>query len=155
MGDPYLSSDESLILSTYDIRINGISFDLMLTSRRLILIDNSVTPFHIRTIPLETIITAVAGIDVNGDPIITLSHMDLSGIGAPKPMDFIFTRKEGKQRATECNEWAATLSDHASEARNEALSAGTLPYDAVKVYPAADVSYLPDRDVQPKETGQG
>jgi len=133
MGNPYLSSDESLILSTHDILIDGVSLDLMLTSRRLILIDNSVTPFHIRTIPLENIITAVSGIDANGDPIITLSHMDFSGIGAPQPMDFIFIRQKGKQRATECNEWAATLSNHAAEARNDALAAGTLPYDPVKV----------------------
>ncbi|MFA4824745.1 MAG: hypothetical protein WC593_06255 [Methanoregula sp.] len=133
MGDPYLSSDESLILSTHNIRIDGVSLDLMLTSRRLILIDNSVIPFQLRTIPLEMIITVVSGMDVNGDPIITLSRMDPSGIGAPHPMDFIFTRQNGEKRVTECNEWAATLNNHAAEARNDASSAGTLPYDPLKV----------------------
>jgi hypothetical protein len=133
MDDPYLSSNESLILSTHNIHIEGASLDLMLTSRRLILIDNSVTPFQLRTIPLETIITVFAGMDVKGDPIFTLSHMDPSGTGAPHPMDFIFTRKKGEERATECNEWAATLSNYAAGARNEALSTGTLPYDPVKV----------------------
>ncbi|MDO9326011.1 MAG: hypothetical protein Q7T80_13760, partial [Methanoregula sp.] len=83
MGDPYLSSDESLILSTQGIRIDSASLDLMLTSRRLILIDNSVNPFQLRTLPLETIITVFAGRDVEGDPIITLSHMDPTGTGAP------------------------------------------------------------------------
>jgi hypothetical protein len=105
----------------------------MLTSRRLILIDNSVSPFKLRTIPLETIITVFAGMDVKGDPIITLSHMDTSGTGAPHPIDFIFHRQKGEQRTKECNEWAATLTKHAAEARDGALSAGTLPYDAVKV----------------------
>jgi len=105
----------------------------MLTSRRLILIDNSVNPFHLRTIPLESIITVFAGTDVKGDPIFTLSHMDPTGTGAPHPMDFIFTRQKGEQRAKECKEWASTLSNHASGARNGALSAGTLPYDPVKV----------------------
>lgn len=133
MGDPYLSSDESLILSTHGIRTGGASLDLMLTSRRLILIDNSVTPFQLRTIPLETIITVFAGTDAKGDPIITLSSMDITGTGAPHPMDFIFTRQKGEPRVKECNEWAATLDNQATRARNEALSAGTLPYDPVKV----------------------
>ena len=133
MGDPYLSSDESLILSTHNIRSDGVSLELMLTSRRLILIDNSVTPFQLHTIPLETIITVFAGTDVKGDPIITLSHMDPSGSGAPHPMDFIFIRQKGEQRVKECNEWAAILSNHATGARNGALSSGTLPYDPVKV----------------------
>jgi hypothetical protein len=133
MGNPYLSNDESLILSTHNIGINGVFLDMMLTSRRLILIDNSVNPFHLRTIPLETIITVVAGMDVKGDPIITMSYMDPSGSGAPHPMDFIFTRQKGEQRAKECNVWAVTLSNHATAARNEAFTAGTLPYDPVKV----------------------
>ena len=142
MGDPYLSSNESLILSTHDIRIDGVSLDLMLTSRRLILIDNSVTPFQLRTIPLETIITVVAGQDVKGDPIFTLSHMDPSGTGAPHPMDFIFTRKKGEQRVPECNEWAATLSNYADGARKGALSAGTLPYEPVKfIQPRMSATY--------------
>ncbi len=133
MDDPYLSSDESLILSTHNILIDGVSLDLMLTSRRLILIDNSVTPFLLRSIPLESIITVFAGTDVKGDPIFTVSHMDPSGTGAPLPVDFIFTRQKGGQRVNECNEWAATLSNYASGVRNEALSSGTLPYDPVKV----------------------
>ncbi len=142
MGDPYLSSDESLILSTHNIRIEGVSLDLMLTSRRLILIDNSVTPFKLRTIPLETIITVVAGMDVKGDPIITLSHMDPSGSGAPFPVDFIFTRQKGGPRVTECNEWAATLSRYAVGAREGARSTGTLPYDPVKaIQPRMSATY--------------
>ena len=143
MGDPYLSSDESLILSTHYILIDGVSLDLMLTSRRLILIDNSVNPFHLRTIPLDTIITVVAGMDVKGDPIITLSHMDPSGTGAPHPMDFVFTRQKGEQRVKECNYWATTLSSLAIGARNGALSAGTLPYDPVKtIQPRMSATYM-------------
>ena len=143
MGDPYLSSDESLILSTHNILIDGVSLDLMLTSRRLIIIDNSVNPFNLRTIPLDTIITVVAGMDGKGDPIITLSHMDPSGTGAPHPIDFVFTRQKGEQRAKECNDWAATLSNHASGARNGALSAGTLPYDPVKtIQPRMSATYM-------------
>ncbi|MDO9033662.1 MAG: hypothetical protein Q7U51_00460, partial [Methanoregula sp.] len=143
MSDPYLSKDESLILSTQNIRINGMSLDLMLTSRRLILIDNSVNPFHLRTIPLDSIITVVAGMDVKGDPVFTLSHMDPSGSGAPQPMDFIFVRQKGKPRTKECNEWAATLNIHAAEARNGALSSGTLPYDPVKtIEPRMSATYM-------------
>ncbi|MDP3396158.1 MAG: hypothetical protein Q8S57_05785 [Methanoregula sp.] len=143
MGDPYLSKDESLILSTQNIRIDGKSLDLMLTSRRLILIDNSVNPFHLRTIPLDSIITVVAGMDVKGEPVFTLSHMDPSGSGAPQPMDFIFVRQKGKSRSKECNEWAATLNIHAAGARNGALSSGTLPYDPVKtIQPRMSATYM-------------
>jgi hypothetical protein len=142
MDAPYLSSNESLILSTHNIRIDGVFLDLMLTSRRLILIDNSVTPFQLRTIPLETIITVFAGTDVKGDPIITLSHMDPSGTGAPHPMDFIFTRQKGELRTKECNEWAETLGNYAVNARDGALSAGTLPYDPVKaIQPRMSATY--------------
>jgi hypothetical protein len=143
MGDPYLSKDESLILSTQNIRIDGKSLDLMLTSRRLILIDNSVNPFHLRTIPLDSIITVVAGMDVKGEPVFTLSHMDPSGSGAPQPMDFIFVRQKGKSRSKECNEWAETLNIHAAGARNGALSSGTLPYDPVKtIQPRMSATYM-------------
>ena len=120
-----------------------MSLDLMLTSRRLILIDNSVNPFHLRTIPLDSIITVVAGMDVKGEPVFTLSHMDPSGSGAPQPMDFIFMRQKGKSRAKECNEWAATLNIHAAGARNGALSSGTLPYDPVKtIQPRMSATYM-------------
>ncbi|MEI8331819.1 MAG: hypothetical protein WCF90_09290, partial [Methanomicrobiales archaeon] len=133
MDDPYLSSDESLILSAHGIRIDGKSLDLMLTSRRLILIENFVTPFQLHTIPLETIITVFAGTDAKGEPIFTLSYMDITGSGAPQPMDIIFIRQKGEPRVKECNEWAETLSGQASRARDDALAAGTLPYDPVKV----------------------
>lgn len=115
----------------------------MLTSRRLILIDNSVNPFHLRTIPLDSIIAVVAGMDVKGDPVFTLSHMDPSGSGAPQPMDFIFLQQKGKPRAKECNEWATTLNIHAAGARNVALSSGTLPYDPVKtIQPRMSATYM-------------
>ena len=162
MGAPYLSSDESLILSTQNIRIDDRSLDLMLTSRRLILIDNSVNPFHLRTIPLNTIIAVVAGMDVKGDPVFTLSHMDPSGTGAPQPMDFIFVQQKGKPRAKECNEWATTLNIHAAGARNGALSAGTLPYDPVKtIQPRMSATYMietfsprkPVKEAYPERTG--
>jgi hypothetical protein len=143
MSMPYLSSDESLILSTQNIRIDNRSLDLMLTSRRLILIDNSVNPFHLRTIPLDSIIAVVAGMDVKGDPVFTLSHMDPSGSGAPQPMDFIFVQQKGKPRAKECNDWATTLNIHAAGARNVALSSGTLPYDPVKtIQPRMSATYM-------------
>ncbi len=162
MGDPYLSKDESLILSTQNIRIDGKSLDLMLTSRRLILIDNSVNPFHLRTIPLDSIITVIAGMDVKGEPVFTLSHMDPSGSGAPQPMDFIFVRQKGKSRSKECNEWAATLNIHAAGARNGALSSGTLPYDPVKtIQPRMSATYMietfsprkPVMEAYPERTG--
>ena len=142
MGDQHLSSDESIILSTHHILVDAVPLDLMLTSRRLIFIDNTVTPFHLETIPLETIITVVAGTVASGDPIITISSMDPSGTGAPQPKDIIFTLRKGEQRVRECNEWAARLSEHAVSAREKAISAGTLRYDLVKsIKPGMSATY--------------
>jgi len=60
-GSPYLESGESFILTTDRVRVNTVQYDLLLTTRYLILIDVRYAQFQPQMIPLLTIQSVKGG----------------------------------------------------------------------------------------------
>lgn len=72
-GGPYLESGESIVLTTDRVSVENITYDAMLTTRRLILIDSRYSRFEPRTLSLSTIHSVRSGKAATGEPVILLS----------------------------------------------------------------------------------
>ncbi len=60
-GGPYLESGESIILTTDRIRVNSVQYDMLLTTRNLILVDVGHTRFQPLMYPLLSILSVKGG----------------------------------------------------------------------------------------------
>ncbi len=57
MDSPYLESGESIVLTTDRVSVNSRQYDLLLTTKYLILIDIRYARFLPEKIPLQTVIS--------------------------------------------------------------------------------------------------
>jgi hypothetical protein len=57
MSNLYLDSTETIILTSPGVRFNAVLYDMMLTTRRLILVDSTYTRFEPQMIPFTTILS--------------------------------------------------------------------------------------------------
>lgn len=122
MSNPYLNSDETILLATHNVISRSVRSDVILTNQRLILSVSSHTQFRPKTIPLAVIQTVTKTETANGDPIITLSIATAEG--ATQPMDLEFSQKPREQRKQECDEWIKKLGEQTALAREEATEKG-------------------------------
>ena len=79
MGSPYLNSDESIILSTHNILIDAAVSEMILTNRRLLIVDSGNVRFQHKEMSfaaIETVTTMESG---SGDPAISLAVFAKSG----------------------------------------------------------------------------
>ncbi len=123
MANPYLKSGEFIVLTTGRLSINAIPFDAILTTERLILVDNRYGQYEPQAIPLSSILTVKAGKNARDDPVITITFFTKSGEPVQKPLDLVFTQQYGEQRDRECNEWVRKCIEHIVLARKEPDSA--------------------------------
>ncbi|MDD3137316.1 MAG: hypothetical protein PHF64_12535 [Methanoregula sp.] len=122
MGNPYLNSDETILLATHNVISSTVRSDVILTNQRLILSDSSHTQFRPRTLPLAVIQTVTRSETTNGEPIISLSIATAEG--ATQPMDLVFSQKPREQRKQESDEWMKKLGEQAAMARDDAAKKG-------------------------------
>ena len=73
MGYTDLYSDESVILETKNVKVKSISFDAILTTKRLLLVDNKKNVIPQQNIQLATIRNVETGENAIRDAIVTLS----------------------------------------------------------------------------------
>jgi hypothetical protein len=85
---------------------------MMLTSRRIILIESGNERFEPKMVPLLSIVSTSAGKVATGEPVITLSLTGTSNTGIPQPLNIIFSTQPGEQRKRERDEWLRKLVDH-------------------------------------------
>jgi hypothetical protein len=123
MGDPYVNSGESFIRTTGRVSVNFALYDMILTTRHLILVDNTYARFEPQMIPVLTILSVTAGKVATGEPVITLSFVMTGSTGTPVPMNLIFMQEPGEQRKRERDEWIKILIDHIVAARQQTVSA--------------------------------
>ncbi len=129
MDSPYLESGESIILTTDRVSINSLQYDLLLTSKYLILIDIRYARFQPKKIPLQAILSVKAGKIAPGDPVITLSFSDTSRTGGSDQMNLIFSRQPFEQRDRERDEWLKKLMHLVVAGRPEATGPAATPID--------------------------
>jgi len=107
MGYPELDHDESIILETRNIKFKSISFDAILTSKRIILTDSKKNVIPSQDIALSTIRNVEAGENAIRDHFLILAI--ITDTGEKHQMVFTFVRQAGGERKRECSEWAKKL----------------------------------------------
>ena len=108
-GSPYLEIGESLILTTDRVSVNTVQYDVLLTTRYLILVDARYAQFQPQMIPLLTIQSVKGGKTASGELVITLFFTENGSSGKPEPMVLIFSQQPGEQRKRERDDWLKTL----------------------------------------------
>ena len=108
-GIPYLESGESLILTTDRVSVNTVQYDILLTTRYLILVDVRYAQFQPQMIPLLTIESVKGGKTANGELVITLFLSDTGSSSGSDSMVLVFSQQPGEQRKRERDDWLKTL----------------------------------------------
>jgi hypothetical protein len=109
MGSPYLSSNESIILSTNNVVVNTVLAEAILTNERLMLIDAKHAELRPQDIPFHAIETVTIGEDSNQDPVLSLSLV--TGPGVTLSMGIVFPQPPKMRRMAERDEWANRLKE--------------------------------------------
>lgn len=112
MAYPDLYHDESILLNAQNVKVKSVSFEAILTNRRLILVDSKKHLIPPQEILLATLRNVEEGENAIRDPTITLSLITSSG--ATRQMILTFTKTSGGERKRECDEWIGILKQHLS-----------------------------------------
>ena len=112
MENLYLNSDESILLTTQNVVVEGIRHEAILTSRRLILVRNDDPKAPHREIPLAAIGSAIAGENPLREPTITLAMTDPEGV--LNTVQLVFIRLVSEQKNPQFTEWVDRLKERIS-----------------------------------------
>ncbi|HUW86604.1 MAG TPA: hypothetical protein VMV55_06980, partial [Methanoregula sp.] len=123
MAYPDLDRDESIILETRNIKLKSISFDAILTSKRIILTDSKKNVLPSQEISLETIRNVETGENAIRDHFLILTT--ITGTGEKHDTVLTFLRQSGGERKRECNEWAKKLKSLIPLFSQESISSDT------------------------------
>jgi len=113
MAYPDLYKDESRLLETKNVKVKSVTFDAVLTTRRLILIDSKKQMVPPQEILLATVKHVEGGENAIRDPTITLSI--ITNTGTTRQMIMTFSNKIGGERKRECDEWVRGLRHQISQ----------------------------------------
>lgn len=114
MGYPELKSDESIILTAQHVKVKSVPFELVLTNRRLILIDSIKNIIPTQAIPLATIRNVARGENAIRDPVLTLTI--LTDTADTREMALTFAMQTAGERKREADEWVKALKKYSAEA---------------------------------------
>jgi hypothetical protein len=114
MGYPDLKSDETIILTAQQVKVKSVPFELVLTNRRLIIIDSEKNVVPTQQIPLVTIRNVTAGENAIRDPVITLTI--LTDTADTREMALTFAMQTAGERKREAGEWVKALRKYITEA---------------------------------------
>ncbi len=112
MQNLYLTSDESIVLTSQNVVIDGIRHEAVLTSRRLIVVRLDDPKASHQAIPLAAIRSAIAGENTLHEPTITLSLASPDGV--LNTVQLVFIRLASEHRNNQYDEWVARLKEHVS-----------------------------------------
>ena len=129
MGYPDLKSDESIVLTAQHVKVKSVPFELVLTNRRLIIIDSEKNVVPTQQIALFSIRNVMAGENAIRDPVITLTIQ--TDTAETREMALTFVRQTAGERRREADEWAKALRKYIAEAAEQ-------PQESVAAAPAAD-----------------
>jgi len=114
MGYPDLKSDESIILTAQHVKVKSVPFELVLTNRRLIIIDSEKNVVPTQQIPLITIRNVMIGENAIRDPVITLTI--LTDTADTRELALTYAMQTGGERRREAGEWVKALKKYIAEA---------------------------------------
>jgi hypothetical protein len=122
MGNLYLSSNESIILSTNNVVVNTVQAEAILTNERLMLIDARHAELRPQDIPFHAIETVTIGENSDLDPMLSLSLVTAPGV--TQGIGIVFPQPPKMKRVAERNEWASRLKELSTVSVREG---GTVP----------------------------
>jgi hypothetical protein len=126
MGSPYLNSGEAIVLTTDRVSADALLYDLMLTTERIVLIDNRYARFEPRIIPLSAIMSVQGGKTPGHDPVITLLFRAGEGGAGQQPLNLVFSQNPLENRKPERDDWVRKLIE-LSVARQEKVAVAESP----------------------------
>jgi hypothetical protein len=109
MGSPYLNSGETIVLTTNRVVAEGVSYDIMLTSERVFLIDGRMARLEPRVIPLSSILAVQGGKTPAQEPVITIIFRVKKDGETPAPFNLLFSQDPNENRKPERDEWVRGL----------------------------------------------
>jgi hypothetical protein len=104
---PELYSDERVVLQAQNVKVKSVSFEVVLTTRRLVLIDTKKHSIPPQEINLATLKDVESGENAIRDPTMTISIITISG--NTRQMVLTFSKTSGGERRRECDEWVRAL----------------------------------------------
>jgi len=110
MDDPALQGDEQILIRTQGVHVKSISFEGILTTRRIILVDRIKGVLPPKEIPLSTIQSIEPGENAIRDQVISLGV--ITRTGGARQMVLTFSREGGGNRAKERDEWVRQIEAH-------------------------------------------
>ncbi|WP_292370226.1 zinc ribbon domain-containing protein [Methanoregula sp. UBA64] len=110
MDDPALQGDEQILIRTQGVHVKSISFEGILTTRRIILVDRIKGVLPPKEIPLSTIQSVEPGENAIRDQVIALGV--ITRTGGARQMVLTFSREGGGNRAKERDEWVRQIEAH-------------------------------------------
>jgi len=119
MDDPVLGSGESVLARAEAVHVKSISFEAVLTNRRIILVDRIKNILPPKEIPLATLKDVKPDENAIRDQIITLTI--LTKTGDPRQMVLTFSREGGGNRKKERDEWIRLIRDNLAPSFEEVI----------------------------------
>ena len=110
MDDPELQGDEQILIRTQGVHVKSISFEAILTNKRIILVDRLKNLLPPKEIPLATIQSIEGGENAIRDLVITLGV--ITKTGGARQMVLTFSRAGGGNRVKERDEWVRHIRAH-------------------------------------------
>ena len=107
MSYPELYSDERVVLQAQNVKVKSVLFEVVLTTRRLVLIDTKKNSIPPQEINLATLKDVELGENAIRDPTITISIITISG--NTRQMVLTFSKISGGERRRECDDWVRAL----------------------------------------------
>ena len=107
MSYPELYSDERVVLQAQNVKVKSVLFEIVLTTRRLVLIDTKKNSIPPQEINLATLKDVESGENAIRDPTITISIITISG--NTRQMVLTFSKTSGGERRRESDEWVRAL----------------------------------------------
>jgi hypothetical protein len=104
---PELYSDERVVLQAQNVKVKSVLFEIVLTTRRLVLIDTKKNSIPPQEINLATLKDVESGENAIRDPTITISIITISG--NTRQMVLTFSKISGGERRRECEDWVRAL----------------------------------------------
>ncbi|WP_321507887.1 zinc-ribbon domain-containing protein [uncultured Methanoregula sp.] len=145
MAYPDLYNDESVLLNAQNVKVKSVTFEAVLTTKRLILVDSKKHLIAPQEILLATLRDVEEGENAIRDPTITLSLITNSG--ATRQMILTFSKTSGGDRKRECDEWIRILRQNLSPTFQHQMRPNpevpTPPPEPVHVF-APQPTYVPE-----------
>jgi hypothetical protein len=122
---PELYSDERVVLQAQNVKVKSVVFEVVLTTRRLVLIDSKKNSIPPQEINLATLKDVELGENAIRDPTITISIITISG--NTRQMVLTFSKTSGGERRRECDEWVRALRQNITSTVYHPVTQGPAP----------------------------